>query len=94
MVATALPAAAGAFDLEDELRRLHVQYAEHQPDDLRVAQGGCVTLDQAIERVRRRGDVERIISADTRRDGNRVTHYVKYLTRDHKVRTQQFNGCA
>ena len=40
-------------------------------------------------RRRRRGDVERILSAETRGD----THHIRYLTKDGKVKTQKFRSC-
>jgi hypothetical protein len=51
-----------------------------------------MTLNEAIERCRRRGDVERIISAETRREGDRQVHVIKYLTKDNKVRTAKYDG--
>ena len=51
-----------------------------------------MTLDQAIESVRRRGDVDRILSAETRRDGKRETHHIRYLTKDGKVKTAKIRG--
>ena len=86
-----MPAAANAFDLEEALRELHVQHQQADKPDLRVAKDG-MTLDQAIESVRRRGDVERILSAQTRRDGNRETHHIRYLTKDGKVKTAKIRG--
>ena len=86
-----VPAAANAFDLEESLRELHVQHQQVQKADLRVARDG-MTLDQAIESVRRRGDVDRILSAETRRDGGRETHYIRYLTKDGKVKTAKIRG--
>ena len=59
---------------------------------MRVAQGGGMTLDQAIDSVRRRGDVERIVSAETRVEGNREVHYIRYMTKDGKVKTARING--
>ena len=93
LIAAALlvPAAAGAFDLEESLRELHVQHPQADKPDLRVAKDG-MTLDQAIESVRRRGDVDRILSAETRRDGKRETHYIRYLTKDGKVKTAKIRG--
>lgn len=93
LIAAALlvPAAAGAFDLEQSLRELHVQHQQADKPDLRVAKDG-MTLDQAIESVRRRGDVDRILSAETRRDGKRETHYIRYLTKDGKVKTAKIRG--
>lgn len=86
-----VPAAADAFDLEESLRELQVQHQQAQKQDLRVAKDG-MTLDQAIESVRRRGDVDRILSAETRRDGGRETHYIRYLTKDGKVKTAKIRG--
>ena len=84
---------AGAFDLEDSLRQLHSQYELHRAGNLDATQGGCTSLDQAIEQVRRRGDVERILSADTKREGGREVHHIRYLTKDGKVKTQKVRGC-
>jgi hypothetical protein len=86
-----VPSAADAFDLEESLRELHAQHQPAQKQDLRVANDG-MTLDQAIESVRRRGDVDRILSAETRRDGDRETHYIRYLTKDGKVKTAKIRG--
>ena len=93
LIATALlvPAVASAFDPEESLRQLHSQYQAAQQPDLRVAKDG-MTLDQAIEKVRRRGDVDRILSAETRRDGDREMHYIRYLTKDGKVKTEKVRG--
>ncbi|MDH3758963.1 MAG: hypothetical protein OEV10_11520 [Gammaproteobacteria bacterium] len=86
-----MPSAANAFDVEEALRQLHVQHQQAPRPDLRVAKDG-MTLDQAIESVRRRGDVDRILSAETRRDGDRETHYIRYLTKDGKVKTEKVRG--
>ena len=85
------PAAASAFDLEESLRQLHEQHRQSEQPELRVAKDG-MTLDEAIESVRRRGDVDRILSAETRRDGDRETHYIRYLTKDGKVKTAKVRG--
>ena len=87
-----VPAAAGAIDLEESLRQLHVQHQQAVRPDLQVAQGSGMTLDQAIESVRRRGDVDRILSAETKRDGDRETHHIRYLTKDGKVKTAKIRG--
>jgi hypothetical protein len=86
------PFGAQAFDLEESLKQLHEQYRMHATADIRMAQGGGMSLDQAIESVRRRGDVDRILSAETRRDGNREVHHIRYLTKDGKVKTAKING--
>ncbi len=57
-----------------------------------VTQRDGMSLSDAVESVRRRGNVERIISADTRIMGGREVHYVKVLTKDGKVRTHKFPG--
>ena len=85
------PAAASAFDLEESLRQLHEQHRQSEQPDLRVAKDG-MTLDEAIESVRQRGDVDRILSADTRRDGDREMHHIRYLTKDGKVKTAKVRG--
>jgi len=85
-----MPAIAGAGDLEDALRQLHPQY-QAQPV-ASVSQGNGMTLEQAIESVRRRGDVERIVSAETKREGNREVHYIKYLTKGGTVKTAKIPG--
>ncbi|MGI9224084.1 MAG: hypothetical protein ACR2QX_06370 [Woeseiaceae bacterium] len=85
------PFAAQAFDLEESLKQLHEQYRMQETADIRVAQGG-MTLDQAIESVRRRGDFKRIVSAETRIERNREVHRIRYMTKDGTVKTAQFNG--
>ena len=86
------PFGAQAFDLEESLKQLHEQYRMHETADIGIAQGGGMSLDQAIESVRRRGDVDRILSAETRREGNREVHHIRYLTKDGKVKTAKING--
>jgi hypothetical protein len=86
------PFAVQAFDLEESLKELHEQYRMHETADLQVMQGGGMTLDQAIASVRRRGDFKRIVSAETRIEGNREKHHIRYMTKDGKVKTATFNG--
>ena len=85
------PAASDAFDLEESLRQLHPQHQQAWKPDLQVAKDG-MTLDEAIESVRRRGDVDRILSAETKRDGDREMHHIRYLTKDGKVKTAKIRG--
>ena len=87
-----LTTSASAFDLEQSLKELHEQYREQEHTLSPAAKGGGMTLNEAIERCRRRGDVERIISAETRREGDRQVHVIKYLTKDNKVRTAKYDG--
>ncbi len=58
-----------------------------------IAQGNCTSLSQAVDQVRRRGDVERVISAETQVRGGREVHVVKVLTRDGRVTTHRIPGC-
>lgn len=57
-----------------------------------TTQGGGMSLSEAVDSVRRRGNVERVISADTRISGGREVHHIKVLTKDGKVRTHKVNG--
>ena len=59
---------------------------------LQVAQSGGVSLSQAVEQVRRQYNPQRVISAETKRSGNREVHHIKILTRDNKVKTVRVNG--
>jgi hypothetical protein len=65
--------------------------------DLDVSQLGVVqrngmSLNEAVESVRRRGDVERILDARTKNEGGREVHFIKYMTKDGTVRTQRIDG--
>ncbi len=50
-----------------------------------------VTLDQAVEQVRRQHN-GRIVSAETRVSGGREIHIIKVLTSDGKVKTVRIQG--
>ncbi len=86
--AALLPLTASAFDIEETLREQHVQY-QGSPD-LRVSQGGGMTLAQATESVRRRTG-GRVLSAETKVQGGREVHYIKVI-KDGKVKTHKVNG--
>ena len=58
-----------------------------------VATQGCMNLNQAIESVRRRGDVERVLDAQTRVEGGREVHHIKVMTKNGTVKTIRVNGC-
>ena len=60
--------------------------------DLQVAQRGGVSLNQAVAQVRRKYPGGRIISAETKRNGNREVHHIKVLTQDGKVKTETVRG--
>jgi hypothetical protein len=49
------------------------------------------TLSQAVEQVRRQTG-GRILSAETKLQGNREVHLIKVLTEDGKVRTHKVQG--
>ena len=85
------PLRASAFDLEENLKAQHVQYAG-QPL-LQIAQSDGMSLSQATASIRSRlrpGD--RIVSAETRVQGGREVHHIKVLTKDGKVKTHRVNG--
>ncbi len=56
-----------------------------------VAQSGGMTLNQAVEQVKRQYG-GRIVSAETRMEGNREMHHIKVLTEDGKVKTVKVPG--
>ena len=60
--------------------------------ELTVQQQSCLTLNQAVEQVRRQYN-GRIVSADTEVSGGRETHVIKVLTSDGTVRTVRIPGC-
>lgn len=59
--------------------------------DLRIAQNDGMTLSQAVEQVRRQYN-GRIVSAETKRSGNREVHHIKVLTQEGKVITVRIPG--
>ena|GEM_PF-1328893 len=92
VAAATLPLRASAFDLEENLKEQHVQYAGQPP--LVIVQGNCMSLSQATASIRSRlkpGD--RIVSAETRVKGDREVHHIKVLTKGGKVQTHRVNGC-
>ena len=86
-------ALAGKFDLGDLLG----QVAEVAVNDSRnerilmIAQSDGPTLSQAVEMVKRQYK-GRIVSAETRINGNREVHHIKVLTEDGKVKTVKIQG--
>ena len=58
---------------------------------LAVNQDSGLTLDQAVEQVRRQYN-GRIVSAETKVSGGRETHIIKVLTSDGKVKTVRVPG--
>lgn len=64
-------------------------FAAGQGADLGATQRGCMSLSQAVDSVRRRGNVKQVISAETRGK----VHHIKVLTTDGKVKTHRIQGC-
>lgn len=60
-------------------------------DNIVFAQGGGMTLNQAVEQVRRQYG-GRIVSAETRMEGNREMHHIRVVTDDGKVKTVKVPG--
>jgi hypothetical protein len=69
----------------------NAESAPASSDSRMLAQGGGLTLDQAVEQVRRQYN-GRIVSAETRVSGNREVHYIKVLLADGKVKTVPVPG--
>ncbi len=86
-----MPHPASAFDLEQSLREIYGQDQADALHDLRVTQRNGKSLSEAIAQVRRQTG-GRVISAETKRNGNRETHHIKVLTKDGKVRTHKVPG--
>ena len=57
-----------------------------------TAQGGGMSLSDAINSVKRDGNVERIISAKTETSGGRETHVIKALYKNGQVKTHRIPG--
>ncbi len=59
---------------------------------LEAMQGDGMSLSEAIDSVRRGGNVKQIISAETKVSGGREVHHIKVLTKDGKVKTHTRPG--
>ncbi|MDJ0907928.1 MAG: hypothetical protein QNI99_01960 [Woeseiaceae bacterium] len=68
-------------------------FSEPEAPPLVIAQSNCMNLSQAVESVRRRGDVQQVVSAETQVRGGREVHVIKVLTRDGRVTTHRIPGC-
>lgn len=60
--------------------------------DLTSLQSRGRSLNEAVQQVKRQYPGGRIISAETKRSGNREEHRIKVLTADGKVRTVKVRG--
>lgn len=83
---------ASAFDPEAELRRIATGVADAAEQSFETAQDNGKSLSEAVESVRSRGNVERIVSAQTRVENGREVHHIRYMTKDGKVRTAKVPG--
>ena len=87
-----MPAASRASDLEQSLHGSGARFDSHADTGFRVAQsGGGKSLSEAVEQVRRQTN-GRILSAQTKVNGNREVHHIKVLTKDGKVKTVKVQG--
>jgi uncharacterized membrane protein YkoI len=64
---------------------------QSQQGRLVIGQNDGPSLNEAIEQVKRQYN-GRIVSAETRMNGNREVHYIKVLTSDGKVKTVKIPG--
>lgn len=87
-----IPLSANALTLQDSMGDLGGQVIETHETDNQVSQGkGGKSLSEAVEQVRRQTG-GRILSAETRMQGNREVHHIKVLTKDGKVKTHKVQG--
>jgi hypothetical protein len=84
----AVPAGARTMDVRSQPG---IEPALHLPEGS-IAQRNGMTLSEAVESVRRRGDVERIISAETHVSNGRETHHIRVMTKDGKITTFKIGG--
>ncbi len=68
--------------MADDLEGVTLQLAQNS---------GGKTLSQAVEQVRSQTG-GRILSAETKVQGNREVHHIKVLTKDGKVKTHKIQG--
>ncbi len=87
-----VPAASRAGDLEQSMHGSGAELDSYADTGLHVAQGGGgKSLSEAVEQVRRQTN-GRILSAQTKVNGNREVHHIKVLTKDGKVKTVKVQG--
>ena len=83
---------ANALMLQDSTGELGGQAVEILETTDQVSQGnGGKSLSEAVEQVRRQTG-GRILSAETRMQGNREVHHIKVLMKDGKVKTHKVQG--
>ncbi len=86
--------ALAATPLAAEARAITALAPPTDPADtgLFAAQRDGMSLNEAVESVRRRADVERVLSAETKVEGGREVHHIKVMTKNGTVRTVRVNG--
>ena len=86
------PLSANALLLDDPVADFAGDVVEVQETGDEASQGnGGKTLQEAVEQVRRQTG-GRILSAETKVQGNREVHHIKVLTKDGKVKTHKVQG--
>ena len=70
---------------------LALEATQSERQEIRIVQSDGLTLSEAVEQVRRQYN-GRIVSAETRRSGNREVHHIKVLMDGGKVKTVKING--
>ncbi len=88
----ALPQQADARRADNEVGAQQSLEWNVEVPRLQFAQGGGMSLSDAIESVRRGGNVKQVISAETKVSGGREVHHIKVLTKDGKVQTHKVQG--
>ena len=83
------PLRSEASVLADPPRAYATQYEPLA--DLGVTKDDGMSLSEAIESVRSRTG-GRVVSAETRIEGDREVHHIKVLTKDGKVKTHKVKG--
>ena len=73
------------------LAPISVSADDHGEATFMVAQANGKSLSEAVEQVRRKTG-GRILSAETKMEGNREVHHIKVLTKDGKVKTHKVQG--
>lgn len=59
---------------------------------VQITQSNGMTLSQAVDSVRRGGNVKQVLSARTKVSNGREVHHIKVLTKDGKVKTHTVQG--
>lgn len=83
---------AAASDLESGLQTLGAGEPDRSATESYISQERGMSLSQAVDSVRRRPNVERIVSAETKVEGGREVHHIRYMTKDGKVRHAKIPG--